>query len=259
MIDPSDDLAGAVPPFKVVACIPVHGRVPLLPLTIKRLYQKNDVYKVICVGDGKEENRVCEESGAVWVPSANTPLGAKWNRAFMAAKEFKPDACLYVGSSDWLSNDWLTLMKPHVDAHQMAGVPGCYFMDIREKIRAVNWKGYIGVRADETIGIGRVLSAELLNKIGWKPFDDNKVGSLDRSMKEICSKVGVTDFMVRDPRLKAVSISTGQWENKHVFSQHWNNLLPSEKINDIDYFLKDFPEAIQLQKQLYANIPGVSI
>src|SRR5688572_33434172 len=104
-----DDLATCPTPYKVVAVIPVHGRVPLLPYTIKRLIQKNDC-KVICVGDGLHEKQVCEQSGAVWVPFKNSPLGAKWNAGFVAAKRFNPDAVLYVGSSDWVCNDWIKLL-----------------------------------------------------------------------------------------------------------------------------------------------------
>lgn len=253
MTEADDDLATYKPPYKVVAIVPVHGRLPLLPLTIKRLIYKNKC-EVICVGDGLHEKAICIEAGAHWVASKNKPLGGKWNRGFQAAKSLNPDACLYVGSSDWLSDSWTTHMKPHVDLHQIAGVPGCYFMDIQQKIRLVNWPGYIGTRSDETIGIGRMLSAELLQKINWKPFDDLKDSSLDRSMKDICAKVGFTDFKVKDDRLKAVSISTSQWENKHQFNHHWNNLLPSQKVGNIESFINDFPEATDLQKELYANI-----
>jgi len=253
-----DDLATCPTPYKVVAVIPVHGRVPLLPYTIKRLIQKNDC-KVICVGDGLHEKQVCEQSGAVWVPFKNSPLGAKWNAGFVAAKRFNPDAVLYVGSSDWVCNDWIKLLKPYVDLHGMAGVPGCHFMDIQSKIRLVNWNGYIGERSNETIGIGRLLGRDVLEKIHWKPFHDDKNSSLDRSMKDKCAQVGVHDFMVRDERLKAVSISTSMWENKHKFDQHWNNLLPSDKISDTTEFLNYFPEALQLQKELYANQSGIRV
>jgi hypothetical protein len=139
MIDANDDLGTAKPPYKVVAVIPVHGRLPLLPHTIKRLYRKNDVYKVICVGDGLAEKAICLEAGAEWVPFRNKPLGAKWNAGFIEAKKYDPDAVLYVGSSDWLSNDWTTTMQPYVNQHGIAGVPGCHFIDIGHELRLVYW------------------------------------------------------------------------------------------------------------------------
>lgn len=248
MIDAFDDLGHAKKPYRVVAVIPVHERLELLPHTIRRLYWKNGVDKVICVGDGRKEKAICIESGAYWVAHQNKPLGLKWNVGFQAAKEFKPDAVLYVGSSDWVSDNWIEVMKPHVETHHMAGVPGCHFLDIGETLRLVNWVGYKGARSGETIGIGRMLSRELLDKINWTPFDSDKNSSLDRSMKDKARSVGVNEFHVMDARLKAVSISTNRWDNLHDFRMHWTGILPSEKIDDVQKFLINFPEANEIFK-----------
>lgn len=243
----NDDLATAVKTFKVVAVIPVHGRLPLLPLTIRRLYKRNGVDVVICVGDGIAEKAICKEAGAKWVSYQNLPLGAKWNAGFMAAKEYNPDAVLYVGSSDWLSDNWLTAMEPLVNQHQMVGVPGCYFGDIGYEVRLVYWPGYQGTRADETIGIGRMLSKKLLDAIDWKPFHDDKSSSLDRSMKEKAAKVGVQDYFVHRNDIMALSISTNQWENKHKFIHHWTNMMPSQKIKEpVPFLMSHFPEVFQI-------------
>ena len=255
MIDANDDLAGAQKPFDVIAVVPVYGRLPLLRHTIERLLHKNGCFKVICVGDGLEEKQLCESLGAVWVPFQNKPLGAKWNAGFKKAKEFKPDACLYVGSSDWLCNEWVTLMKPYLDSYEMVGTPGCYFLDIASELRLVKWDGYTKDRADETIGIGRLLSAKLLDKIGWEPFDGLKDNSLDRSMKDKARAAGFQDYMVKDSRLVACSLSTNKWRNKHVFDMHWTNLMPSTKIEDTTNFTRYyFPEATILCESLKGTL-----
>jgi hypothetical protein len=251
----NDDLATANPPFNVIAVVPVHGRVPLLKHTIERLLNKNGCYKVICIGDGLEEKQLCESLGAVWVPHQNKPLGAKWNAGFKRAKDFNPDACLYVGSSDWLCNYWITLMKPHLDSYEMVGTPGCYFLDIGNELRLVKWDGYTGARADETIGIGRLLSKKLLDKLGWEPFDGTKDNSLDRNMKDRARALGFEDHMVKDDRLKACSISTNKWKNKHVFEMHWGNILPSTKIEGVtDFTSHYFPEANILCESLKGTL-----
>lgn len=258
MIDPFDDLGTAKSPFKVVACIPIYGRGPLLPHTIGRLLKKNDVYKVICVGDQHQDRKICEAAGAHWVHYRNKPLGAKWNVAFAEAKKFNPDACLYVGSSDWLSDNWIHLMRPYLEKHNFVGTPGCHFLDINSTLRLCNWKGYTNNRKNETIGIGRLLSADLLSKLHWRPFNDVMDRSLDWSMKINASKYGITDFMVRDQRLKAVSLSTNQWGNKHSFEDHWSGSMArdSEKINNVKEFLDlNFPEAFHL----YENIASVRV
>lgn len=251
--DANDDLAIPRKEFKVVACLPVFSRLPLLKQTINRLYQKNKCYKVICSGDGVQEKELCESLGAVWVPSQNKPLGKKWNRAFSEAKKYHPDAVVYVGSSDFLSDEWFSVMEPLVKVHDFVGVAGCHFVDVHvnesyQDLRGVYWKGYKATRfhkdrADETIGIGRMISARLMNSLGWKPFDDLYDNSLDRSMNERCKKAGFNDFMVEDDRLKAVSISTNKWPNKHNFSYHWaNDPEANVKINATDFVNKNFPE-----------------
>lgn len=249
MIDPFDDMATAQAPYKVVAAIPVHGRLPLLKQTITRLYKKNGCYKVVCAGDDFKAKKLCESLGAVWVNIPNKPLGRKWNLAFTKAREFKPDAVLYVGSSDWLSDNWIPETRPYVEQHGITGTPGCWFADIpkRGKIRIVYWPGYVGERSNESIGIGRMLSKKLLDLIDWQPFDSTKDSSMDASMKQKCAAVGYHDFFVRED-VKAMSISTDMWDNMHKFEDHWSGKLPSDKIENVEEFLKQFPEAYQIFK-----------
>lgn len=260
MIDIMDDMAGAQRPYRVVAAVACHGRLPLLEHTIRRLYVKNGCEKVIVSGDGPEEKKLCESLGVVWVPHINKPLGAKWNASFYKAKEFNPDAVLFVGSSDWIADDWFSIMRPHVEQHGFAGVPGCSLADLGKTIRVCHWAGYDGYRAErasESIGIGRMLSRRMLDAIGWLPFDGTIDNSLDRSMKDRAKYVGFTDYMVRDQRLKALSLSTNLWPNKHRFSMHWDDLpngsqmIPSEKeVNPEEWVRTNFPEAIRLHDTL---------
>jgi len=253
----NDDLGLARKPFRVVAALAVNGRLPLLEHTIRRLYQKNGCYKVICSGDKPEDKELCTSLGAVWTPRRNKPLGLKWNSAFQVARDFNPDAVVFVGSSDWISDNWFSVMQPYVEAYGFAGVPGCYLTDINERIRLVNWKGYKGYRADrhdETIGVGRMLSRRLLDAIDWQPFNSLLDNSLDRSMKDNAKAAGFSDYMVHDNSLKALSLSTDLWINKHKFWMHCDNkihYIPSERIENAEGWLQDnFPEAIELHKIL---------
>lgn len=248
-----DDLGTAKGPFRVVAALAVNGRLPLLEYTIKRLYQKNGCVKVICAGDLPEDRKLCESLGADWVQYKNRFLGDKWNQAFAKAKDYDPDAVVFVGSSDWICDDWFTLMKPHLDMHGFVGTAGCYMADIAEIIRLVHWPGYASCRperADECIGIGRMLSRRLLDAIGWQPFSPILKRSLDRSMKDNAARKKFTDFMVNDVRLKSMSISTNRWENMHKFEQHWDETdpryAPSTKMNPEPFLSTYFPEIYKI-------------
>jgi hypothetical protein len=245
MIDFDDDLGTAVKPFKVLAVIPVLGRLPLLKFTIERLYRKNHIYKVICVGSSKDERQLCESLGALWVDYKNVPLAEKWNRGFQETKQYDPDACVFVGSSDWISDNWIAEMKPHLQQYDLIGTHGCHFLHLGNKENQLcYWPGYHKQRKGESIGIGRLLSRSLLDKLHFKPFNDQLHNSLDGSMQQRSSEVAGRLHVVGTHLIKSVSISTDLWENKHKFSEHWTNLLPSQKIEDVDNWIEiNFPEA----------------
>jgi hypothetical protein len=252
MVDPWDDMALAKAPFKVVACMPVRGRRPLLKLTIQRLYRKNGVYKVICSGDNIEDKKVCEAAGAAWVTYPNTPLGAKWNAAFIKAKEYNPDACLFVGSSDWISDNWITELRPLLSQFDMIGTYGCHFIHLgNDGNRLCYWPGYTNGRKGESIGIGRLLSRQLIDRLQFKPFEDRLPNSLDHSMQVRCTLHAGRSHVVSNNLIKSVSISTDLWDNKHKFDDHWSNRLPSIKIAEVDHWIQNnFPEAKTLCESL---------
>lgn len=229
--------------MKVVVPIPVNGRLPLVKLTVQRLYEKNKAYRVILIGHEPEAAQLAVKMDCEWIEHPNSPLGAKWNAGFMAAKKYKPDAVLFAGSSDWISDNYFELCSYFINEYEAIGKLGCHFVDKRNgKLRLVNWPGYrIGPRANETIGIGRMISYRILDKIGWSPFRFNQESSMDYWMQtNILNNNG--RIKILDSHLgKLLSISCDQWQNKHNFEDHWLNILPSNKMQPYP-FLNAFPE-----------------
>lgn len=233
--------------MKVIVPIPVNGRLPLVRLTVKRLYEKNKVDKVILMGHEPQLKKLAYDMDCVWVETANNPLGLKWNLGFMAAKRFNPDAVLFVGSSDWVSEDYLPICEQYIDQYEMIGKLGCHFADKRDnKIRLVEWKGYgTGVRANESIGIGRLLSSRILDKFGWMPFNSRLDNSMDWSMQQnVIQHKGRIKILPSDQG-SLLSISCDKWHNKHIFDDHWLNRLPSTRMNPFP-FLDQFNEISEL-------------
>jgi hypothetical protein len=231
-----------------VACIPVHGRIELVKQTIRRLYKKNGVAKVICAGSTKAEKDACESEGAEFFMHPNDPLGKKWNAIFMRAKHYNPDDIVFVGSSDWLSDNWIDVMRPYLKDYEMVGVPGFHLLDISKSnvYRLCFWSGYVGERADESIGIGRLISRRALEKMDWKPFVDDRNNGMDYSMQQNVLKNGGNVKMLKTDEITCLSLSTNRWPNKHQFEDHWNNKLPSEKILDHSMLKDKFPEAYHI-------------
>lgn len=252
--DDSGSCCGVCGP--IVAVIPVYGRLPLLKHTITRLLKKCSVDVVICVG-GPEERKTCEDAGAKYYEYKNYPLGEKWNFGFQKARQFNPFAVLFVGSSDWVTDNWVSKCRPYLKENGLVGKAGCHFLDLQgKKKRLVHWAGYCKAgrlmddrvkRKDEPIGGGRMIAARVLDKINWEPFESKKDNSLDWHMYNKTLALGEKVKIIEDDTIHIMAISTNQWANKHIFEEHWKNHLPSEKISDVDGFIKEhFPEANEI-------------
>jgi len=122
------DTADYIGPFRAVAVMPVHGRLPLVSLTIQRLLVKNRFHAVICLGDSPEEEKICRDAGAGFIYHANRPIGRKLNTGFQIAADYDPHAVMYVSSSDWLSDNWLDVVSSYVGEFDLVGkLDGCFF------------------------------------------------------------------------------------------------------------------------------------
>jgi len=228
----------------IVAPIPVHGRGPLLKITIQRLYRCG-ADRVICIGDDPELKEMSEDLGAEWVEHDNHFLSNKWNAGFLASKKYAPAGVLYVGSSDWIHDYYIEEARPFLKFHDLIGTLGCFFADVANDIRVVYWPGYRhGPRSDEPIGIGRLLSNRILDKINWMPFKENINSSLDWSMWIKCLEQKASVKIIN--RHYPMSISTDKWSNKHSFEDHWNQKLPSIIISDYTLLIDHFHEIYDL-------------
>lgn len=211
--------------MKVIACIPVKGRIPLVRLTIKRLLEKNGCYKVVCAGDTDAEAEAIISSGGEFVHHANKPLGAKWNATFMRASDFNPDACLFVGSSDWLSSNWIEYLSTYLTEYDMIGKVDFNMAHVRGHstsngdIQLGVWNGYprSSNRHGEAIGIGRMIRREMLEKLNYRPFDPNLDNSMDWSMHQRVLTLNGRIKAIKSVDIQSLSLSCDEWINKHNF------------------------------------------
>ena len=210
---------------KVIAVIPVYGRESLLKYTVRRLYEKNYIYKVIIVGENDSERNVIENEGGIWLQYSNVWLGDKWNIGFKFSKKYKPDAMLFVGSSDWVSQDWIFSSYKYIkEGYGYVGKNDYHMIDIsNNEINSNHWLGYPWEdRKYETIGIGRLISREFLEKIEYKPFDKNSNIGMDKTMYQKCLSNGLKVKIINNDtdHVTFLSLSCDLWVNKHVFKYH---------------------------------------
>lgn len=219
--------------MKLCAPVPVFGRFPLVRLTISRLKRQGVI--PIIMGHEREALDISKEFNVEFISISNDPLGNKWNAGFMACQNYSPDGVIFMGSSDWASDDYIQSVSDALNDFAFIGMLGCHFADVSDEVRLVHWPGYAkGQRQYEPIGIGRVLRADLLVNMNWQPFDARLSSGLDWSMYlktiRMVDEIAVIKDEEKDIRL--LSISTDKWTNKHKFSDHWSGALKSTHMNN---------------------------
>ncbi len=228
--------------MKYFAAIPVKGRKELVPYTIKRLLEDNiDVY---CMGDYADDQKICEKAGAKWVYVENNPLGRKWNAGIKAAMKsgVEYDGFLFMGSSDWVSHNWVDKYGPYLEEYDMIGTLGNHYLDIYSNmnIELVFWKGYSYLdpmeqpRYGEPTGIGRMYSMRILKLLEGELFPTHAIAGMDAgSYSNVLKYEGKCKSFKNEDDAVCVSISTNRWSNKHIFKdvkkQVWSELIPPEE------------------------------
>lgn len=224
--------------------MPVKGRLPLLKITVSKLIKQG--YDVICAGHTDEEKDICLNAGAIFIKVATTThLGHKWQICLNEARKLNPEAVMIMGSSDMVQDGWGEILLKDLEGYAMAGTQGIYFLDIGKynKKRMLWWAGYTNYRKGETIGTGRLVSKKALDLLDWKLFNTSLDKGIDYSMMQNLDRVKkhFKELIYCHKDLKALSISTYQWENLHSFDMEARDssstrVTPDEVIN------KYFPE-----------------
>lgn len=249
-----------------VAVIPVRGRLQLIPYTIKQALKVVD--KVICITTESYELEYC--TGALAAKSKSVRLGRMWNLGFRVAKDFDPDYVLFIGSSDWVSENWMDVMAGHSEGYDVVGVKGYNllhldysfeWMEYRKAEKMFNhagaykykvnynnyklgeWRGYSNHRKGEPIGIGRVLNRDFLKRIDYKPFDDDERSGMDYHMINLAK-----NYKIVTEDIKCLAVSTSLWGNMHSFFDE------AEEIEDNGFLDKWFPGTKELMGWTEANL-----
>lgn len=231
---------------KTTACaIAVLGRLPLVRETVNRMKYKNKVDYIVCVCSNDEDAHFCAQLPCVVVMHPNHPLGSKWNSGWKHLFiNYNPDYYIFAGSSDWLSDNWIEGCLPYLDTYDAVGKLDMYLFDLGQtQNRLCHWPGYTGDRAGDTIGIGRMLTKNIVEKMRGLPFHPELDSGLDWSMTLHIASLGGILHTIEGDEIKSLSLSCYQWGNKHQFEQHWDNELPSVKIEPYQKFMdQHFPE-----------------
>ena len=240
----------------IVAPVPILGRKALFPWTIHRL-RKNNITP-LCLVETNKERMLCERYQLPVKQVKPMTLGQKWNIGFQWARDYNPHAVLYVGSGDWVSDNWIDFFYPYLEEYDMIGVKGIHFYHRMYRIRPYGrslslpeeflgyWEGYEGDREGESCGGGRMLGRRILELMDYKPFRNENFHNMDYNMLYSVMNNGGRVFTYDGDEVKGLAVSSDLWSSMHEF-----NIAEEEK--SVKKFLtKHFPEGLELW-----NVDGV--
>lgn len=184
--------------MKIGVATPVWGRLKTTTLWwqgFQRLKRQwgvggNEVQAFVC-GSEVAQKGLCEVNGGVWIDHPNE-LGAKFNNAVEAAWKWGADYVVILGSDDLVSPKLAEQYgKLFQGKYKYFGLKGCNMIEPPTQ-RALYLAGHASPkRYGETIGAGRVLSKEVLDKVNGRPWPENLKRGADLLMTLRLRRLGV--------------------------------------------------------------------
>jgi hypothetical protein len=195
----------------------------------------------VLVGDSDIEEGIAEMLDCTYVEHPNMPLSNKWQAGVKRARDFDPNAIMICGSDSWHTRNWLQVsIKQLKKGFDLVGTT--FFYTCRaypgKELKIVQ-RRYVGKRALEPVGSGRVISKRILDKFDWKLFPDGKKSGLDKpSYDKLIRYGGRVSIVYQD--IKVIGIKS-TWDTLNPWKETFKSKGPVrflKKINKPKRFLK---------------------
>lgn len=155
-----------------------YQRVPILRIFasgIRRLREEMGLdIPVVVVGDIGGAD-VCREYNITHIEYPNKPLTGKFNRACLEMKG-KCDAVMVMGSDNLLSSQTFMRIKEEADKGiDLIGLSEVYMFGMDD----IYTGNLYYLQRTTVLGVGRTVSARVLDRMGWQPWKTDKDRSID--------------------------------------------------------------------------------
>ncbi len=171
--------------MKLGVIMPLWKREHIADLCLRRVARAaagRDV-ELVAVTNETENGKAAAAHGWRVVRAGNFPLGAKFNAGARALRD-RVDAIVVLGSDNWVCDRFFRQWAAHLATSTVVGVVDSWQICLHRR-EAIYYPGYTRPdRTGESIGAGRALRADVLDKLQWKPWDDQLAKGLDWSMRE---------------------------------------------------------------------------
>ena len=168
--------------------------------------KRNTEHEIVLVTIGSEK----KEFSSNHIETNNFPLSNKWQTGLTAIRELNPDYVLMLGSDDFICSNLLDVYTDEMEkGTDLIGLLDCYFFDAR--VNKLNyWVGYRNHRRGESIGMARMISKKLLDRLDWKVWHKPLNKGLDGEMMRVFKRLPFTQamFSCKEQNIMAVDVKT---------------------------------------------------
>lgn len=140
--------------------------------------------EIVATGsEGEVSAELAAGAGAHYLEHANLPLSEKWNACYRKARELEPDVVMIMGSDDWITTDAIERLSRDALEHGYSALADMYMHCLIRGITA-HFPGYgrDSRHVADTIGAGRTLRKDVLDRVNWKFFPRDRNRALDHDM-----------------------------------------------------------------------------
>ena len=184
--------------MKICAYLPIYKRKELAVETFRRLRNQTQALdKIVAVGSCREDRETAEECGVDYISRENQPLSNKIQAAVVYLRQFEPDGIMGIGSDDWPTADWIEELSPYLENFDIVGTDHLYFCHHGVRpIELIQYR-YPSPRYGEPMGVGRLISKRVLDKLRWELYPPGLKNGLDGASHGRMMSVKATTFLYK--------------------------------------------------------------
>lgn len=174
------------------------------------------------------------------------PLGERHNGMLACCRDYAPDAFILVGSDDWMAKDCFVKYARWAERSALVALHKLSIADAAT--------GRIVQIRSPAIGVGRMVRRDVLDRCGWRLWDDKLERRLDASMMQRIAFRGRAScsFTTDADYVAALDIKTGQ--NLWAFDHFMLRGKPVSPEARRELFTQFHPQTIERLQRLYPKL-----
>ena len=234
--------------MKLGVVIPLWKREELTRLTLRRIAREVEGDQdciLVAITNEEINGEQASEYGFEVVSVRNQPLSNKKNAGVQHLKD-RVDGVVLLGSDDWAVGlggvPFLSRYRKILSEHPVVGPLDMWYVDL-ERAAGGYYEGYEGgQRRGEPVGVGRAMTAEVLDAIKWTPRPPNLQSHHDGAMRTIIENAGYLcegrkqeELGVRLVDIKSETSVTA-FSSLSLMAESWDEALrpfPQEEVADL--------------------------